>query len=130
MPREAPVTRAMREARGFDMDDSGSTNALSYAGLIRVSIYRVSGCQMDCRVKPGNDKPSTRFRQQRQLPGLLLDLGLVGEVGRIDAGEAMIREFRIGGIAAGLAHRAVHAVDRQERQRIRADDLAHFLEAV
>ena len=42
----------------------------------------------------------------------------------------MIREFRIGGIAAGLAHCAVHAVDRQECQRVRADDFAHFLEAV
>ena len=52
-----------------------------------------------------------RFRQQRQLPGLGFDLGLVGEVGRIGAGEAVIREFRIGGIAAGFAHGAVHAVD-------------------
>src|SRR5262245_21916563 len=73
---------------------------------------------------------SARFRQQRQLPGLRLDLGLVGKVGRIGAGEAVVGEFRVGGIAAGLAHGAVHAVDRQERQRIRADDLAHLLERV
>src|SRR3954467_4065544 len=42
----------------------------------------------------------------------------------------MVREFRIGGIAPRLAHRAIHAVDRQERQRVRADDLAHFPEIV
>ena len=42
----------------------------------------------------------------------------------------MIREFRIIGIAARLAHGAVHAVDGQKRQRVRADDVAHFLERV
>jgi len=42
----------------------------------------------------------------------------------------MIREFRVGGIATGLTHGAVHAVDRQERQRVGPDQLAHFLEVV
>ena len=35
---------------------------------------------------------SARLRQQRQLPRLRLGLGLVGEVGWIDAGEAVIRK--------------------------------------
>jgi len=53
---------------------------------------------------------SARFRQQRQLPGLRFDLGLVGEVGRIDAGKAMVREFRIGGVAAGFAQASPEAL--------------------
>src|SRR5712672_2917806 len=73
---------------------------------------------------------STRFREQGQLPRLRFDLGLVGEVGRIDTRKTMIREFWIGGVAAGLAHRTVHAVDRQEGERIGADDFAHLLEVV
>src|ERR1700738_1650825 len=132
MPREAPVTRAIREARGWVVIEanSGATYTVSYAGLTRVSIHFARDFHetMDCRVKPGNDELLARFRQQRQLPRLRFDLGLVGEVGRVDAGEAVVREFRIGGVAAGLAHGAIHAVDRQERERVRADDIAHFLE--
>jgi len=40
----------------------------------------------------------------------------------------VVGEFRARRIAAGVAHRAVHAVNRQEGQRIRADDLAHLVE--
>src|SRR3954447_18220950 len=120
MPREAPVTRAMREARGFVMNDSGSTYTFVIRGVdpgiinLRVNFSN----KMDCRVKPGNDERSARFRKQGQLPRLGLDLGLVGEMRRIGAGKAVIGEFRTGGVAAGLAHRAVHAVDRQKRQRV------------
>src|SRR5689334_8243912 len=115
MPREAPVTSAMREARGLVM--------ISVRPRLCGGFYR--------RGWPGQARPwrkmtgffaeralTARFRQQRQLPGLLLDLGLVGEMGRIGAGEAVVGEFWIGGISARLAHRAVHTVDRQERQRV------------
>ncbi len=53
------------------------------------------------RDKPGHDElgterfASARLRQQRQLPRLRLVLGVIGEVRGIDAGEAMVREFRI-----------------------------------
>src|SRR5258708_9597205 len=68
-----------------------------------------------------------RFRQQRQLPRLRLDLGLVGEMRGIGAGKTMVREFRIGGIAARLPHGAVHAVARQGPQPNPRPDFAPFL---
>src|SRR6266568_8745494 len=132
MPREAPVTRAIREARGWGIEGALSSSSRRRPGPIRRGGYGVKVLVVNSvrktRASGYGSRPSpgrqlTRFRQQRQLPRLRLDLGLVGEMGRIDAGEAMVGEFRIGGIAAGLAHCAVHAVDRQERQCIRADGL-------
>src|SRR5437763_12436694 len=103
------------EGRGH-WGNSGPTFTASCAGLTRVSIDFATDFHetMGCRVKPGNDKLSTRFRQQRKLTWLRLDLGLVGQVGRMDTGKATIREVRAGRTAAGRAHRAVHAVARQE----------------
>ncbi len=68
--------------------------------------------------------------QQRQLPRACFLRGLVGERRRIIAGEAMVGELRPHRIAAGKAHGAVDAVDRQEGQRIGADELAHAFEIV
>ena len=50
--------------------------------------------------------------------------------GRIVAGEAMVGELRPHRIAALIAHGAVDAVDREEGERIRADELAHAFEVV
>src|SRR5882724_7147917 len=129
MPREAPVTRAMREARGRGIDGALSSSLRTQGPIRRGGV---DGERWLCLFSSNDEGrwlwvPAfagttchlvllARFRQQRKLPRLRLDLGLVGEMGRIDAGEAMVGEFRIGGIAARLAHRAVHAVDREERQ--------------
>src|SRR5882672_2853471 len=125
MPREAPVTRAIREARGLVMSNcSHRRRPCERRDPYAVTVIIAEGVRSYWR--PKNEgrwlwvpafagttpvASSARFRQQRQLPGLRLDLGLVGEGGRIGAGKAVVREFRIGGIAAGLAHGAVHAVD-------------------
>src|ERR1700730_18405376 len=141
MPREAPVTRAIREARGRGIE----SNSLRRRPCESRDPYAVTVMMAEgiCREwRPKNEgrwawvpalagtTRSACFRQQRQLPRLRLGLGQVGERGGIVAGKAMVGEFRTRRIAAGLAHGAVHAVDRQERQRIRADDIAHFLEIV
>src|SRR6478735_11771696 len=73
---------------------------------------------------------STRFRQQRQLPWLALLPGLVGEPGRVFAGKAVIGELRLDRIARLKAHRLVDALDREEGERIRADEFSHALEVV
>jgi hypothetical protein len=52
---------------------------------------------------------------------------MVGERGRIVAGEAVVGELRAQR-SRPQAHRAVDAVDRQEGQRIRADEGAHLFE--
>ena len=44
---------------------------------------------------------------------------LVGERGRIFAGEAVIGELRADGIALLESHRAIDAVDRKKGERIR-----------
>ena len=54
----------------------------------------------------------------------------VGERGRVFAGEAMIGELRPHRIAALLAHGAIDALDREEGERIGADELAHAFEIV
>src|ERR1700730_8370803 len=53
MPREAPVTRAIREARGRVIEAvPGATYTVSYARLTRVSIALARDFHetMDCRV--------------------------------------------------------------------------------
>src|SRR5262245_56050934 len=120
MPREAPVTRAMREARGLVMEGTlANRRPRESRDPYAVKVIMVEGIRSYW--PPKNEgrwlwvpafagttavDASARFRQQRQLPGLRLDLGLVGKVGRIGAGEAVVGEFRVGGIAAGLAHGA------------------------
>src|SRR5450755_2520697 len=99
MPREAPVTRAMREARGRVMELALSivvpANAgthtpcrqwLRKVGIAFASHQRKAGGYGSPRSR---GRQLARLRQQRQLPWLRLDLGLVGEVGRIGAGEAV-----------------------------------------
>src|SRR5258705_13519286 len=102
MPREAPVTRAMREARGGVIKRLYQQSSPRTRGPIRRDGYdeRRRSCLfifeprrpvvMGPRVR-GDDR-SARLRQQRELPRLRFDLGLVGEVGRIDAGKAMVGE--------------------------------------
>src|SRR5277367_309188 len=119
MPREAPVTRAIREARGWGTAVSVMPGLKREARLHarraghprssrRVLQTWMAGTSPAMTKNDEGGEASARFRQQRKLARLRLDLGLVGEVGRIDPGKAMIREFRIGRIAARLAHGAVH----------------------
>src|ERR1700682_3416082 len=140
MPREAPVTSAIREARGGGIEVSFlRSRPPRTRGPIRREGY--DGRRRSCliwfeQLTPGLWVPAfagttplallARFRQQRQLPRLRLGLRQVGERGGIVAGKTVIGEFRMRGIAAGLAHGTVDAIDRQERQRIRADQLAHL----
>src|SRR5262245_21782588 len=130
MPREAPVTRAMRLARGCIMeqfypasswrkpgpirrDGCGLGGWLSH--LLRTTEACGNGSWLPCAIAhQARTTNLASFREQRQLPRLRLGLGLVGEVRRIGTGKTVVREFWIGRIAAGLAHGAVHAVDRQE----------------
>src|SRR5580692_12931799 len=56
--------------------------------------------------------------------------GPVGERGRIVAGEAMVGELRAQRIAPLVAHGAVDALDREEGERIRADELAYAFDVV
>src|SRR4051794_1564516 len=110
MPREAPVTRAIREARGWGIGGTLSSSRRT-PGPIRRDSYEADGVRV--KWPPKNEGrwlwvPAfagttadlgllARFRQQRQLPRLRFDLGLVGEVGRIDARKTMVGEFRVGG---------------------------------
>src|SRR5829696_10143536 len=128
MPREAPVTSAMREARGLvigrgslhgrpcERRNPYAVKVMMADGVCRYGVRKNEGRwlwvpapERNCAL--GRDDKSARFRQQRQLPGLRLDLGLVRQMGRIGAGKTVIRELWIGGIAARLAHGAIHAVD-------------------
>src|SRR5437016_4021193 len=83
---------------------------------------------------PGNDEEwwnaSARLGEQRQLPRRVIARALVGEWGRIVAGEAMVGELRPLRIAPLVAHRAVNAFDREEGERIRADEAPHLLDGV
>src|SRR5580700_608148 len=100
MPREAPVTRAMRPERRAGRLPAGLTTG-----------------------------PSARLRQERQLPRRRL-AGAVGQRGRIFASEAVVGELRAYRVAADLAHGAVDAVDREEGEGIGADDRPHLLDGV
>src|SRR6185437_7900191 len=71
-----------------------------------------------------------RLGQQRQLARGGVLPALVREQGRIIAGEAMVGELRMLRVTAFFAHRAVDALDREEGQRIRTDELAHAFEIV
>src|SRR5262249_51340368 len=68
-------------------------------------------------------RASGRFDEQRELA--ILDPRHVVERDRIVAGEAGVAEGRVVGVAAGQAHGAIEPVDRQEGQRIDADELRH-----
>src|SRR5947208_78169 len=68
---------------------------------------------------------STRLGEQRELARARGLRGLVGQRRGIFAGEAMVGELRADRVAALEAHRAIDAVDRQESQRIGADEAAH-----
>src|ERR1051325_9579545 len=70
------------------------------------------------------------LRQQRQLPRLGRLAGLVGQAGRIFAGEAMVGELRPRRVAPIIAHRLVDAVDREKSKRVRADELPHLFQRV
>src|SRR5262249_47548317 len=79
-------------------------------------------------------RPATRplmdldqLGQQRELRGVGA-ADDVGEVGRIVAGEAGIAELRRTALAAGLAHRPVEAVDRDEGEAVDADQPAHAVD--
>src|SRR5580700_5296057 len=95
MPREAPVTSAIRSVRGDIV-------SLGLAG----------------------------FSEQRELARRGVLRRAVGEWGRVFAGEAMIGELRPHRIAALLAHGAIDALDREEGERIGADEFAHAFEIV
>src|SRR5687768_7992443 len=105
MPRDAPVTSAIREARGRGIELTLSSSSLRTQGTRRRDGYEAEGVRIKWRPTKACGyaslrsrgrrcgAASARFRQQRQLPGLLLDLGLVGEVGWIGAGETVVGEF-------------------------------------
>src|SRR5258707_15318171 len=100
MPREAPVIRAMREARGGVIKRLYQQPSPRTRGPIRRDGYdeRRRLCLFifeprrpvvtGPRVR-GDDR-SARLRQQRELPRLRLGLGLGGAVWRMGAGEAMV----------------------------------------
>src|SRR5512143_575507 len=70
------------------------------------------------------------FRQQRQLPWACFLRGEIGEGCWIVAGETVVGELRPRWITAFEAHSAIDAIDRQKRERIRADKFAYALEVV
>src|SRR5688572_15134478 len=106
MPREAPVTRAMRLARGAVIENNSSGRPLRTRGPIRRDGYDGGRCLcLMASVKrrpvvmgPRDDASMVldRLRQQRELTRLRLGFALVGEVGRIGACKTVIAEFRIG----------------------------------
>src|SRR6516162_7675807 len=73
---------------------------------------------------------SARLGEQRQLPRRSLPPAPIGQRGRIVAGEAVVGELRAQRVALLVAHSAVDALDRQEGERIRADETAHAFEVV
>src|SRR5262245_22125798 len=116
MPREAPVTSAMRSARGGGM--SVDLNLQRYARArpdsvpgIRPLGERLLARKIDCRAEPGNNGQLARFSEQRQLPRRVVLPGLVGERRRIVAGEAVVGELWTGRVACAEAHGAIDAVD-------------------
>src|ERR1039458_176835 len=117
MPREAPDTRAMREARGRVMGSNsivvpGTQGPIRRAGYDRgrrscpISFEQLTPVVMGPCAGTTPWFCLTRLRQQRQLPRLRLGLGHVGERGGVVAGKAVIGEFGMRGVAAGLAHGA------------------------
>src|SRR6516225_9191882 len=73
---------------------------------------------------------SARFGEQRELAGRGVLRRAVGQRRRIFAGEAVIGELRTHRIAALLAHGAIDAFDREEGERVGADELPHAFEIV
>src|SRR5262249_54420310 len=114
MPREAPVTRAMRSARGL------ASSGMEVLGTAALAIPQWSRAVR-----------SARFGQQGQLPwrGSFL-AGEVAQRRRVVAGETMVGELRACRIAALFAHGAIKALDGQERQRVGIDQPPHALEVV
>src|SRR5262249_380400 len=98
MPREAPVTSAIRSASGF--------------------------------MESGSEAKLDRLGQQRQLSRRDVLAGAVGHRRRISAGEAVIGELRPHWVAPLLAHGTIDAVDREERERVRVDELAHAFDVM
>src|SRR6266446_4668259 len=65
--------------------------------------------------------------EQRQLHRDLAVVG-VGERDRVVAGKAGVAEMRRELVAAGLAHRPIQPVDRDEGEAVDPDELGHLLE--
>src|SRR5580658_6792885 len=76
------------------------------------------------------EKRSARCSQQGELARWCFLCHAVGERSRIFPSEAMVGELRARRVAPLLAHGAVDAVDREEGERIRADELPHTLQIV
>src|SRR5262245_11818514 len=100
MPREAPVTSAIRSARGGGIDvlSSFRTSERS-AGIHSLQIPTIRVRKGGPGAVPPSRVASTRLGEQRQLPRRCFVAGLVGERGRIVPGEAVIRELRFQRIA-------------------------------
>src|SRR3954453_8660820 len=127
MPRDAPVTSAMRSARGFIRPHpEGRCEAPRLEGWPNTMVLRDAAL----RAAPQHEglQRSTRLGKQRQLPRRVVAPALVGERRRIIAGEAVIGKLRPLRIALLVAHGAIDAIDGQERERIRTDDAAHFFQ--
>src|SRR4051794_6643563 len=92
MPREAPVTSAIRSARGGGMAVDlncarslfGHSSSLQKNHVAKDPIAEPSGRVVG----------STRLGEQRQLPRRGVLAGLVGQRRRIVAGEAVVGELR------------------------------------
>src|SRR5262245_49823731 len=99
MPREAPVTSAILPARG------GGLISLSSSIGTRKAQWQPAAL---------NREGSARLGQERQLARRVVLRGLIGEPGRIVAGEAVVGELRARRVAHLVAHGPVDALDRQE----------------
>src|SRR5215470_8243430 len=129
MPREAPVTSAIRSERGLELSAIQQSNPAG-AGYPRLfnAAFRRRARPEQARSRPGLD--SDGFGEQRQLSRAGVLGGLIGEGRRVVASEAVIGELRPRRVASLETHRAVDAVDRQEGEGIRADEFPHALEVV
>src|SRR5688572_20373219 len=103
MPRDAPVTSAMRPVR----------SGVSVMNCIRA--WKVSSVWS---LPAGS--------QDRQRADVVLAL-VVKQPRRILRGEAGVAILRLVLVAHRLADGAVEPVDRQEAQRIHADEIGHLL---
>ena len=105
MPREAPVTRAIRSVRGLSANGGGSPKAGEAGGRALTRIRREDRAR--ARRRPEPDRST----------------------GRILAGEMGVAELVAARCGASPADGAVEAVDREERQTVDADVGREFIEA-
>src|SRR5262249_56186746 len=106
MPREAPVTSAIRSASSLDMACDAEKPALGRDPRAD-TVFRT-------RSRATQERRLHGLGQQRQLPRRHVLSGAIRQRRRVFAGEAVVGELRPDRIAALLAHGAIDAADRHE----------------